>query len=1063
MVMPEPAKTVWQHGRRVARGGRVLLLSALFLALGGLVYLNQVGLPEFVKTRVVSELRARGLDLYFSRLRLHWYRGIVAEQINLRSAQQPGGPQLFIDEIEVRLNHAALWHGQLRVDSLKIARGRLVWPLPDEPSPAQSPVPSVKLDQITTELRFLPNDQWELDKFEARCLGAKFRLSGTLTNASWSRQWRWGGTTNLEARVRQRQVRQFLSVVEKMHFSAPPEFRLRVWGDARDWATFSSDFEFQAAEFTSPWAAAHRFQLNARLAAPKDSNGWAQVQTQIQAIDGLTPWGQFARCQIEGSVAQALTNTARFSLAGRMDLQQPGGARGKAETLSLAGAANTLAEPDRMDMTLQLAVTNLQTDWGQAASLQTVFEGQHSMLAITNWLRRAKDNPGSNAVFPGAEWIPQQANAQIKAAKVVTRWGSVAETTLQVKRLPPLPSEPSEPGADWGWWSRLAPFPLSWELQCQNFQSPKLRVGAVRFGGRWQAPEVVVETLHGELYGGSVDLSAHLDVASRAMVAACRFDFDAHQIAPLLDASGQKWLRQYDWEKPPAVSGQASVVLPVWTDARPKWEEEVLPTLCLDGFFRAGNGGFLGVPITSVQSHFTLTNGVWQLPDLVATRPEGRVELSYIGWDATQDYYWGVDSRIDLKALKPLLTDEQQQRVFANFEFSEPPWIKGGVWGRWQEEERIGFKASVVVTNFVLRSQPFTGFTGQIDYTNRFLLATHVEVYHGTQSIHAPYVAFDAERQLILITNALCRIDPFVVTRPIGPKTTAAIQPYQFGQPPTVWVNGVIPMQDADHPNLEFRLSGGPFTYWKFNVPQISALVQWHGDSLVLTNVAAEFYQGRLTGDAGFDFTPAASADFHFDANVRDAELRRLMQDLSSATNRLEGALSGRLVVSHANSTNWQSWNGYGHAHLTNGLIWDIPLFGMFSPVLNRVWPGLGNNRADEGTATFGITNGLIHTGDLEIRTPSVRLHYEGNLDFNGQVNARTEATLLRDTWLVGRFFNFAFSPLTKLFEYRITGTVREPKSEPLYFVPKLLLKPLRPFKTLRELFPTEPAPPGNP
>jgi len=52
------------------------------------------------------------------------------------------------------------------------------------------------------------------------------------------------------------------------------------------------------------------------------------------------------------------------------------------------------------------------------------------------------------------------------------------------------------------------------------------------------------------------------------------------------------------------------------------------------------------------------------------------------------------------------------------------------------------------------------------------------------------------------------------------------------------------------------------------------------------------------------------------------------------------------------------------------------------------------------------------------------------------------------------------------LFEYRVTGQLSNPKSEPLYVLPKILLIPLHPFRTLESLLPgsgsTTNRPPGN-
>jgi hypothetical protein len=63
-------------------------------------------------------------------------------------------------------------------------------------------------------------------------------------------------------------------------------------------------------------------------------------------------------------------------------------------------------------------------------------------------------------------------------------------------------------------------------------------------------------------------------------------------------------------------------------------------------------------------------------------------------------------------------------------------------------------------------------------------------------------------------------------------------------------------------------------------------------------------------------------------------------------------------------------------------------------------------------------------------------------------VHARVTAQLLRNTWVVGPLVSTVLWPVSKLFEYKITGTLKNPKSEPVY-VPKLLLLPLHPIRTL--------------
>jgi hypothetical protein len=78
------------------------------------------------------------------------------------------------------------------------------------------------------------------------------------------------------------------------------------------------------------------------------------------------------------------------------------------------------------------------------------------------------------------------------------------------------------------------------------------------------------------------------------------------------------------------------------------------------------------------------------------------------------------------------------------------------------------------------------------------------------------------------------------------------------------------------------------------------------------------------------------------------------------------------------------------------------------------------------------------------------------------------EGELLKDAPLVGPLISLVFMPVTKILEYKVTGTLGNPVAEPVY-VPKLLLLPFQPLKILKDVFapgPVKPKPPppeGNP
>jgi hypothetical protein len=175
------------------------------------------------------------------------------------------------------------------------------------------------------------------------------------------------------------------------------------------------------------------------------------------------------------------------------------------------------------------------------------------------------------------------------------------------------------------------------------------------------------------------------------------------------------------------------------------------------------------------------------------------------------------------------------------------------------------------------------------------------------------------------------------------------------------------------------------------------------------------------------------------------------MSDMQSSSNKLEGTMDCDLDVTHANTDDWGSWQGLGTARLQDGFLWDIPLFGFLTPVLDTITPGLGKSRVSQGNCAYIITNSVIYTKDLELSAGKMGLKYMGTVDFDGRVNAHVEAEPFRDS-IVFSPFRVVLKPFAKIFEYKVTGTLSQPKTQPLFFLPKLLLFPFHPFQSLKNL-----------
>ena len=76
-------------------------------------------------------------------------------------------------------------------------------------------------------------------------------------------------------------------------------------------------------------------------------------------------------------------------------------------------------------------------------------------------------------------------------------------------------------------------------------------------------------------------------------------------------------------------------------------------------------------------------------------------------------------------------------------------------------------------------------------------------------------------------------------------------------------------------------------------------------------------------------------------------------------------------------------------------------------------------------------------------------MDYQGSVDFMSNLDARMQARILKDSGAFGPLISAVLWPLTKMFEYRLTGTLGEPVAEPVH-IPKFLLLALEPFKALQ-------------
>src|SRR6185312_12785499 len=403
----------------------------LILALIGFVfYLDKVGLPNFIKNPLLEKLHERGLDLQFSRLRWRPSHGIIAENVFFGRTNDLASPQLTLNEVLLRLDYAALLKRQIQVKSLELRQGQLNWPV----LATNGPTRTLSIENIQAELQLRTNDVWELDNLQATVAGANIQLSGAITNASAVRSWKYFHARTAPPGTFQARLRRVADTLEQIHFTAPPQLKLDIRGDALKIDKMAVRVRIQAPGANTPWGIANGFNCYVVMAPPR-SNQLSRAEINFRATDATTRW---------------------------------------AATTNLAFTMHLYSTPQNTNIVhaeLDLTADTAQSKSNRAGNVHFTAQWFHSLT-----------NP-----------IPLSGEGQLQGRDVVTEWGSAKEFQISATLLPSTNTVPTD--TNWAWWTKLAPYPLTLECNARQIHTPKLDLEAVLCSGQWRAPELTVQKL----------------------------------------------------------------------------------------------------------------------------------------------------------------------------------------------------------------------------------------------------------------------------------------------------------------------------------------------------------------------------------------------------------------------------------------------------------------------------------------------------------------------------------------------------------------------------------------
>ena len=254
----------------------------------GVLYINSIGLPGFIKKPLLEKLHARGLDLQFTRLRWRPIQGIVAENVFFGRTNDVSSPQLTLKEVQVRLDYPAFLKRQFQVKSLALHQGNLMWPVTSSNGLPRE----LSIKNIQTDLQLLTNDVWELDDLQAQFAGVKIQLTGAVTNASVVRDWKvFHGAQPAPPGTLENRLRRLADTLEQVHFpDAAPELKLDMRGDARDVENMAVHLSLAAPNARIRPGEWPKISKCIVQLSPSKSNQLSRAEIKMRAASAVTPW-----------------------------------------------------------------------------------------------------------------------------------------------------------------------------------------------------------------------------------------------------------------------------------------------------------------------------------------------------------------------------------------------------------------------------------------------------------------------------------------------------------------------------------------------------------------------------------------------------------------------------------------------------------------------------------------------------------------------------------------------------------------------------------------------------
>ena len=527
----------------------------------------------------------------------------------------------------------------------------------------------------------------------------------------------------------------------------------------------------------------------------------------------------------------------------------------------------------------------------------------------------------------------------------------------------------------------------------------EMREGAI------EIKEARLRVGHGEL-----GVTGQYDIAGGGFDLQLASSLDPNLFLPSLPAEVNTVLRDFRVLAPPKISARY-VLSP---------ETGIVPIL--RGRMAFGALELRSVPFQSVAFNFENQGAVVKITDALIVMKEGQLTGHGQYHIETSDFSYAIDSTLNPQKLLPLMFPGPRQVVEPSW-FEQSPHIVAQVRGDFVDPTAFAYDATLTTDRCSYRGVALTAVSAQLKLRHNRLDVRELVLQRNEGDVRGKILAdFDAQRVRfdLAITASPLELAPL-----LGPKAGAVAQTYRFGPRTTATATGLVDLGVSSNSCWQAHVENEGFSYWKLAAAKATGDLSITNNTLTIANFDADFYGGKLFGKAVFSL--ANDAAYRFDFVTERVAIQKFFEAIYNHPVKSTGFLTGQAWIK-GNSNDLASIQGDGKLTVEDGVLWELPAFGVLSRILNDIAPGTGSAEATKATATFTIQDETVKTEDLKVDAGPFAISSHGKIGFHCNLDFRVKGQLLRGFPGV----NFLTWFLSNIFEYKIGGSCANPIYRPV-------------------------------